>query len=89
VFALLRPGAGLAAEQPWPLAEAALLVKDEVTIAVQVNGKLRGTMTVAAGGEKEQNLRIAREAVSGALGESRIVKEIYVPDRIVNFVVAS
>jgi leucyl-tRNA synthetase len=82
----LDPGAGLVAMQPWPEADAALLVKDEVTIAVQVNGKLRGTITVPAGAEKDRNLAVAREAVAGALKDVVVVKEIYVPDRIVNFV---
>jgi leucyl-tRNA synthetase len=82
----LDPGAGLVAMQPWPEADAALLVKDEVTIAVQVNGKLRGTITVPAGAEKDRNLAVAREAVAGALKDVIVVKEIYVPDRIVNFV---
>jgi leucyl-tRNA synthetase len=83
----LNPGAPLIATQPWPKADPALLVQDEVTIAVQVNGKLRGTILVPAGGDKAQNLAIATQAVSGALQGQQIVKEIYVPDRIVNFVV--
>ncbi len=82
----LNPGTALIATQPWPKADPELLVQDEVTIAVQVNGKLRGTIVVPAGGEKDQNLAIAKQAVSGAL-IGNIVKEIYVPDRIVNFVV--
>ncbi len=83
----LNPNAPLIATQPWPKADPSLLVQDEVTIAVQVNGKLRGTITVPAGAEPAQNLAIAKQAVSGALIGSQIVKEIYVPDRIVNFVV--
>jgi leucyl-tRNA synthetase len=83
----LNPGAPLIATQPWPKADPELLVQDEVTIAVQVNGKLRGTITVPAGGEKTANVAIATQAVSGALIGGKIVKEIYVPDRIVNFVV--
>jgi leucyl-tRNA synthetase len=87
VNVMLAPGAGLVALQAWPEAEAALLVRDEVTIAVQVNGKLRGTVTVAAGAEKAHVLTVAREAVAGALKDGSVVKEIFVPDRIVNFVV--
>jgi leucyl-tRNA synthetase len=78
---------GLVAQQPWPEAEPALLVKDEVTIAVQVNGKLKGTITVPAGGAEEANVAIASDAVSVALKDAQVVKRIYVPDRIVNFVV--
>jgi leucyl-tRNA synthetase len=87
VNAILDPRAGLVAAGDWPVAEGALLVKDEVTIAVQVNGKLRGTVTVTAGAEKDAVLAVAREAVTGALKEVTVVKEIFVPDRIVNFVV--
>jgi leucyl-tRNA synthetase len=85
--AILHPAKPLVAEQPWPQPDAVLLVKDEVTIAVQVNGKLRGTITVPAGGAKDTNLLIARQAVTGALQGHTIIKEIYVPDRIVNFAV--
>jgi len=84
---VLNPGTELIALQPWPEADPALLVKDEVTIAVQVNGKLRGTITVPTGGGAKDNIGIARQAVSGALNDLTVIKEIYVPDRIVNFVV--
>jgi leucyl-tRNA synthetase len=87
VNALLNAHAPLIAMQAWPEAEPALLVKDEVTIAVQVNGKLRGTITVPAGAAAEKNVPIAKEAVASALKGMSVVKEIYVPDRIVNFVV--
>ncbi len=53
---------------------------------MQVNGKLRGTITIPAGTAKPDTLAIAKQAVSGALTNQTIVKEIYVPDRIVNFV---
>ena len=87
IFAKLHPGAGLVAQQPWPKADPAMLTVDEVTIAVQVNGKLRGTITVPAGQPAEQNIAVAAEAVSTALAGQTIVKQIHVPDRIVNFVV--
>jgi leucyl-tRNA synthetase len=85
--AVLTPENKLVALQAWPQAEAALLVKDEVTIAVQVNGKLRGTFAAPAGIEKAAALEIAKGAVAGALQGQSVVKEIFVPDRIVNFVV--
>ena len=87
IFARLRPEAGLVAVQPWPKAEPALLVVDEVTIAVQVNGKLRGTVTVPAGQTAELVLPAAEAAVASVLAGQTIVKKIHVPDRIVNFVV--
>ena len=86
VNATLEASAKLVALQSWPAADAALLVKDEVTIGVQVNGKLRGTITVAAGAPAEVALPVARDAVQGALAGLTVVKEIFVPDRIVNFV---
>jgi leucyl-tRNA synthetase len=89
VNAILNPAAPLVALQPWPEADPALLVKDEVTIAVQVNGKLRGTITVPTGAAQADNIAIAKDAVSGALKGLTVIKEIYVPDRIVNFVVKS
>jgi len=87
VFATLRPGEGLVAQQPWPKADPALLTVDEVTIAVQVNGKLRGTIVVPAGQDGETNIAAAAAAVSTVLAGQTIVKKIHVPDRIVNFVV--
>ncbi len=87
IFAKLRPEAGLVALQPWPKADPALLLVDEVTIAVQVNGKLRGTITVSAGQAAEPVLLAAEAAVASVLAGQTIVKKIHVPDRIVNFVV--
>ena len=87
LFARLRPGAGLAAQQPWPKADPALLVVDELTVAVQVNGKLRGTILVPAGAGEDVAIPLAKEAVAGTIGTQTIVKQIYVPGRIVNFVV--
>jgi len=86
VNAKLNPGAELVAEKAWPEADAALLARDEVTIGVQVNGKLRGTITVAAGAGADVALPVARDAVQAALAGLTVVKEIFVPDRIVNFV---
>jgi leucyl-tRNA synthetase len=87
IFAKLHPGAGLLAQTSWPVADPALLKVDEVTLAVQVNGKLRGTVTVPAGNDADANIALAAEAVSTALQGATIVKRIHVPDRIVNFVV--
>jgi leucyl-tRNA synthetase len=89
IFASLHPGAGLVVQQPWPEADPTLLVRDEVTLAVQVNGKLRGTITVPAGAAKTANVAVARQAVAGALQGQTVTKEIYVPERIVNFVLGA
>ncbi|MDE1895896.1 MAG: leucine--tRNA ligase [Rhodospirillales bacterium] len=87
LYAKLCPGKGLAAQQPWPKPDPALLVVDELTVAVQVNGKLRGTILVPAGAGEDIAIPLAKQAVAGTIGTQTVVKQIYVPGRIVNFVV--
>jgi leucyl-tRNA synthetase len=87
----LRPdGVALVAEMAWPAADPALTVIDQVTVAVQVLGKLRGTITLPPGADAEAAFAAAEADpnVARALAGKRIVKRIHVPDRIVNFVVA-
>jgi leucyl-tRNA synthetase len=76
-------------DTPWPRADAALLVEDSVTIAIQVNGKRRDEITVAKGSTQAQlePVVLAREAVVRALEAKPVRKFILVPDRIVNIVV--
>ena len=83
-------GVGLLAKQAWPDADAALVAADSVTIAVQVGGKLRGTIVVAPGTPKTEVLALAEAETNVAehLVGKKIVKRIHVPDRIVNFVLA-
>jgi leucyl-tRNA synthetase len=91
MYSRLHPGsATLVAELPWPEPEADLLVAETVTVAVQVMGKLRGTISVPPGAPRDVTLAAAKDEanVARALQGKRIVKEIYVPNRIVNFVVA-
>ena len=88
---LLFPASGgLVAEQTWPVADPALVAADQVTIAVQVLGKLRGTITVAPDAPESEILAAAavEPNVARSIEGKRIVKRIYVPGRIVNFVVA-
>ena len=79
----------LVVDAPWPAAEAALLVDDTVTIAVQVNGKLRGTMLLPRGVKREdaESAALALPAVTRAIDGKPIRRVIVVPDRIVNVVV--
>ena len=79
---------GLIAGQPWPSHEPALLVDDEVTIAVQVMGKLRDTLTIAKGTPKDtlEALALASEKVQRAMDGATPKKVIVVPDRLVNIV---
>ena len=76
-------------EQPWPLADPALLVSDTVTLIVQVNGKLRDRIEAPAEAPKEELLQLARESekVARHIDGQQIVKEIVVPGKLVNLVV--
>ena len=87
---LLDPAAPLVAKQPWPVADPAWLAIHQVTIAVQVMGKLRGTIMLPPGADSASAISAAEAEpnVARLLEGKRIVKRIHVPDRIVNFVVA-
>ena len=91
IYARLFPDNGhLVAELAWPEADPALLAAESVTIAVQVMGKLRGTIEVPPDASAAANVAAAKAEsnVAKALEGKRIVKEIYVPNRVVNFVIA-
>ncbi|WP_417595504.1 leucine--tRNA ligase [Parasphingorhabdus sp.] len=80
---------GLIADAPWPEVDESLLVDDEVTIAIQVRGKLRDTITTAKGSSKDQleELALASGKVQRSLDGAEIKKVIVVPDRLVNIVI--
>ncbi len=71
----------------WPEYDEAKCVEDRITIAVQVLGKLRGTFEEDRNASKETMIERAKETVSKHLEGKEIVKEIYVPGKLVNFVV--
>ncbi len=75
-------------EQPWPQADAALLVTDTNEVVVQVNGKLRDRVAVPAGASDEEQERLARGSpkVAAHLDGHKVVKTIVVPGKLVNFV---
>ena len=73
-------------QQPWPEYEEAKTVEATVEIAVQINGKTKATVSVGKEEQKEAVLAKAKEVLGGRLS-GNIVKEIYVPGRIVNLVV--
>ncbi|KMS54132.1 leucine--tRNA ligase [Sphingobium cupriresistens] len=81
-------GEGLIADAAWPPVDPALLVDDEVTIACQVMGKLRDTITVPKGTAKDELERLALAApnVVRILDGATPKKIIVVPDRLVNIV---
>ncbi len=78
------------ASQPWPVAIAELCAQDEVTIAIQVNGKLRATVQVGTGAGKEEleALALAQKNVQDFIAGKQIKKIIVVPGKIVNVVAA-
>ena len=78
----------LLTETPWPTADNALLVQDSVTIGVQVNGKLRGQITIPANTNEEtaKETALAEPTVQKALEGMQVRKIIVVPGRIVNVV---
>jgi leucyl-tRNA synthetase len=81
-------GEGLVAMADWPKFDPSLLVEEEVTLAVQVNGKLRDTLTAprGLGREEAEALALASEKVQRQLAGASPRKVIVVPDRLVNIV---
>ncbi len=81
-------GEGLVADQPWPEHDLALLVDDEATIAIQVNGKLRDTLIVPKDSDKAalEAAALASDKVQRVLDGSIPKKVIVVPGRLVNIV---
>ena len=81
-------GGGLIADAAWPAVDPTLLQEDEVTIAIQVRGKLRDTLTVAKGLPQAEieALALASQKVQHAIDGADIKKIIVVPDRLVNIV---
>ena len=79
---------GLIADAAWPPVDPALLVEDQVTVAIQVMGKLRDTVTVPKGLPREEleALALASDKVQRALDGKAVKKVIVVPDRLVNLV---
>ena len=75
--------------QPWPQFDESLIQLDEVTIAVQVNGKLRANINIAKDSDEKDVISEAMslENVKKFTSDGNIVKTIYVPNRLLNFVV--
>jgi leucyl-tRNA synthetase len=71
----------------WPEYDAELTVDSEVTLVVQVNGKLRGSLTVAKGAGQEVVEPLARAAAGHWITDGTVRKVIFVADRLINFVV--
>lgn len=71
----------------WPKADESKLVQDSVEIALQIGGKLRGKMEVSKDATKEEALAQAKEVLASKIEGKTVVKEIYVPGKIVNLIV--
>jgi len=80
---------GLVADSSWPEADPQYLGSDSVTIAVQVNGKVRATINLPKGADKQvmEDTALANDDIQRALEGKEVKKIIAVPDRIVNVVV--
>ena len=74
--------------EPWPEADESLLVESSVTLPVQVNGKMRGTVELPAGAAEAEALEAGRAlpAVQKFLEGKQVAKVIFVPGRILNLV---
>jgi leucyl-tRNA synthetase len=85
LYAELRPGAAMV----WPAVDEAALVQDEIELMLQVNGKLRGQIRVAATADKAaiETAALASEAVQKYLDGQAPKKVVVVPGRLVNIVV--
>ncbi|MBI9013224.1 MAG: leucine--tRNA ligase [Clostridiales bacterium] len=71
----------------WPIYNEEKMKEETLKIPIQINGKVKAYIQVDAEVDKEMVLSLAREAIKGKLDGNFVVKEIYVPKRIVNFVI--
>lgn len=80
-------GEGMLYMQPWPKADESLLIDNMVTVAVQINGKLRATIEVATDLPQEKLKKIATDSVSNKIDQSKIRTIYAVPNKVVNIVI--
>ncbi len=76
-------------DQPWPEYNASALIKDEIEIVVQINGKNKEKINIPGEATREEMLEIARndETIKGLTAGLNVVKVIAVPGRLINIVV--
>ncbi len=74
--------------EEWPTFDLALLVDNEITIAIQINGKTRGDVRVMADSSKEVIQEVARKVMGNRLAGKTVARTIMVPGRLVNFVLS-
>jgi len=82
-------GEGMVIDAAWPTFDEKLCVSDTIEVAVQINGKLRGTITIDAGAAEADVIAQAKEVpnVATHLEGKEIRKEIYVPGKLVSLVI--
>ena len=73
--------------EPWPSYDESKCVEDTVEIAVQINGKVKATLNIGKEDPKDEVIAKGKELIADKLEGKTVVKEIYVPGRIVNIVV--
>ena len=76
-------------DQPWPAYDESALVKDEIEIVIQINGKNKEKINIPGECSREEMLEIAKtnEVIQGLIGDKNVVKMIAVPARLINIVV--
>ena len=89
VWSVQKLGKGMVCQQPWPKYDESKCVDSSVEIAIQMNGKVRAHITVPSDISKEQVLQAAKanEKIAAGIAGKNILKEIYVPGKLVNLVV--
>jgi leucyl-tRNA synthetase len=80
---------GLLLDAAWPAADPALAISSDVTLVVQVNGKVRGKLSVARGASESEAMARAREdeRIRSWFEGREITRTVFVPDRLLNVVV--
>ena len=75
--------------EPWPVWDEDLVADTEVTVVIQINGKVRSKVQLAAGTSKEEMEKAAKSAsrIKELLKDKTVIKIIVVPDKLVNIVV--
>lgn len=89
VFEMCKLGEGIVAEQKWPEYDEAKCKDETIEIVVQVNGKIKTKLNIPVESEKNAVLDMAKADanVAKAIENMNIIKEIYVPNKLVNLVV--
>ena len=89
VWSEMKLGEGMVTEQPWPKYDESKCKDDVIEIVVQVNGKVRARLCVAADIQKDDAIALAtaEDRIAAEINGKNVVKEIYVPGKLVNIVV--